>query len=332
MKLYLKYTTLSFLLCLHSEAKVKCHHKVVARFKSSGMKEVSGIAQSPLNKDIFFVHNDHGKGSRFYALGSNGKLAGRYKILGLKKADLEDMSTGNCLDEKGVCLFFADIGDNQLTRKSIRIVELKVPVVELKKKKKKPAWIDYQAKNIYEYKLPLAYNSEAMVYSDKEKAFFIFTKSHKATRKRSKNERGTSHIFKLDPVTKSVTSLGALALGALSTKDYKASHLFVTSADLDSSGRYLLLSTLKRVYSFELEDGLIKNLSQRFKGTYDLPSFHKDQFEAVAYQEAPRSFYAISEHTKGGGKLDLYLTRCEEVSQKNHKKKGLWHWLLALFS
>jgi hypothetical protein len=71
--------------------------------------EASGVAASAIHDGIFYVHNDSGDRSRFFAVDRAGADRGTFEVSGAKNGDWEDMAKGPCADGTS-CLYFADFG------------------------------------------------------------------------------------------------------------------------------------------------------------------------------------------------------------------------------
>lgn len=92
------------------------------------LNEVSGLAESPTNAGIFWVHNDSGDEPRVYAFNRAGAWLGRYTLAGATAVDWEDMAIGPAGDGRSY-LYLADIGDNSAQRSSVRVYRVREPVV-----------------------------------------------------------------------------------------------------------------------------------------------------------------------------------------------------------
>ena len=93
------------------------------------MNEISGIAASSINKDIYYVHNDSGDSSRFFAIHPDGKLISTIHYTGDHKHemdayDCEDIAVGPGPDPKKSYVYVGDIGDNYNDRKYIAIYRI----------------------------------------------------------------------------------------------------------------------------------------------------------------------------------------------------------------
>ncbi len=108
---------------------------VVGRLQNANIDEASGIARSQRYPDVFWVANDDGP-SVLYAIDSTGQDRGRVTVKDASNRDWEDLASFT-LD--GVpYLVAADIGDNDGSRKDVRLYVIEEP--EAGDDKVKPAW------------------------------------------------------------------------------------------------------------------------------------------------------------------------------------------------
>ncbi len=102
-----------------------CRMTAAGRPLPAEVRETSGLTQSRRDPNLFWTHNDSGNRPDLFAVDAEGKLVGRVRVQGTKLQDWEDLEGGPCA--AGVCLFAADIGDNDQKRESITIYEIPEP-------------------------------------------------------------------------------------------------------------------------------------------------------------------------------------------------------------
>ena len=96
------------------------------------LAELSGLAVSPTNPGIVYVHNDSGDSSRFFALSPGAQMRATIYFNGdpavkpYGVTDCEDMTLAEGKDGQSY-VFIGDIGDNDAVRKYIRIYRVKEP-------------------------------------------------------------------------------------------------------------------------------------------------------------------------------------------------------------
>lgn len=90
-------------------------------FHNPRVRESSGIAVSRVHPGVLWTHNDSGDDAYVYATDLAGADRGVVRIRGARAVDWEDIALGPCPTRRGACLYIADTGDNERTRKSVVI-------------------------------------------------------------------------------------------------------------------------------------------------------------------------------------------------------------------
>jgi len=90
----------------------------------AGVGEASGVAVSRRTPGVLWSHNDSGRASLF-AFDDAGNAKGRVELTGVTVEDWEDLAVGSC--PEGSCLYIADIGDNNRSRRGITIYRVPEP-------------------------------------------------------------------------------------------------------------------------------------------------------------------------------------------------------------
>ena len=99
----------------------------VAQLANQEINESSGIAAGRTNLGVFFTHNDSGDTPRFFAFNEKGEDLGSFNVIGAEAKDWEDMASFS-LDNKNY-LLFADVGDNAVKRKNLKLYIVLEPMV-----------------------------------------------------------------------------------------------------------------------------------------------------------------------------------------------------------
>jgi hypothetical protein len=86
--------------------------------------EASGLAVSRRREGLIWTHNDSGNDPVLFAIDATGAVQGRVR-LPISARDWEDISAAPC--PAGNCLYIADIGDNEMVRKSVRVFRVPEP-------------------------------------------------------------------------------------------------------------------------------------------------------------------------------------------------------------
>jgi hypothetical protein len=103
-----------------------CEKPVAAGAVSGAdLAEVSGIAASAVHDDVFYVHNDAGDPSRFFAVSRAGEQLVEFEVASARNDDWEDIAVAPC--DAGSCIYIGDIGDNTGERTTYAIFRLAEP-------------------------------------------------------------------------------------------------------------------------------------------------------------------------------------------------------------
>ncbi|MFH1727012.1 MAG: putative Ig domain-containing protein [Pseudomonadota bacterium] len=117
---------------------------------SPDLTEISGVVASRLNPGVFWVMDDSGGGSDFYAIDGLGNILQEYQV-GASNHDWEDIAIGPGPDENTEYIYIGDVGDNSETRTNYKVVRIEEPEV--------PATRSTSA-------ISLSYNSFYFLYPD----------------------------------------------------------------------------------------------------------------------------------------------------------------------
>jgi hypothetical protein len=98
------------------------------------LAESSGLAVSRAQPGVYWSHNDSGDGPNLYAIDVSGRLLATFQLAGAEARDWEDMDAGPCAGDPGpaappVCLYLADIGDNDGVRPWLTVYMVVEPLV-----------------------------------------------------------------------------------------------------------------------------------------------------------------------------------------------------------
>jgi hypothetical protein len=99
--------------------------RLAALVTDARVAEISGIAASRRDDDLFWVNNDSHAGPTLYALGSDGRIRAEVAVQGQANIDWEDLA-GYTLDGEPM-LLIADTGDNGGMRSELALIALVEP-------------------------------------------------------------------------------------------------------------------------------------------------------------------------------------------------------------
>jgi len=205
------------------------------------VSESSGVAPSEAHADVLWTHNDGGEGVLYAISVDGGARRASVGVVGAEAVDWEDLARGPCPGggARGDCLFIADIGDNDATRESVRI--LVVPEPERLEDAMEIAPLVTVA-----FRYPEgATDAEALAIGSDGRALIV-----------SKGMDGDARVYELAPdaFTGGGDGVREARLVTPLPIDVRRAGGSVTGAALSPDGRSLAVRTLADVYVFAAED------------------------------------------------------------------------------
>jgi hypothetical protein len=92
----------------------------------AAIHESSGVAASRRSPGVYWTHNDS-KAPYLFAVDRTGKMLAQVRLAGAPAGDMEDVQLAPC--GAGDCLYLADIGDNQASRREIAVYRVPEPAL-----------------------------------------------------------------------------------------------------------------------------------------------------------------------------------------------------------
>lgn len=298
-------TYLFFLLVFLSSAQAKFCREWGAPVKvglldTNTISESSGMIISHNFGDRLYHINDSGDGAYFYFSKMDGSATNKIEISNFRPKDVEDMSYGQCGNEK--CIFIGDIGDNSNSRKFIKIIAIE----ELEK---------FPVPTRPRFSQELSYpdgphNCEAMAIHPSGDLFFI-------TKINSPNE--LARIYKLpsskvaDESTK-LEFIGNLNIKSLIKNNF--SSLRITGMTISPDGEKFAVLTYDFAVEFKVNLGALKDWNSvllKEGENYNLIKLKVlPQQEAITYSKDGLKLYYSTEKNLG-----YFESPIMEISCKN---------------
>ena len=266
------------------------------------LDESSGLAVSGAQSGVYWTHNDSGDGPNLYAIDMAGKLLATFKVDGAEARDWEDMSAGPCIGDPApaaaaaptVCLYLADIGDNDRQRPFLTVYV----VVEPR--------LDENARTIASRSFRYRYPDRP----DNAEAFAVLPDGDVTIV--SKGYSGTIAFYRLrrEAIARAISS------GELLTAEYAGDSgirpnpglgLLATSADVSPDGTTLAVRTYYEVFFYRAmkEHG---SVVWSRSGTPCFLGEAESQGEAIAYLDRD-TLLLTSERGRGSAGL-IHRLRC----------------------
>lgn len=246
------------------------------------MNEISGIAASGINHDIYYVHNDSGDTSRFFAITPDGKLKSTIYFKGDPKetlgvADCEDIAVGPGPVKGKSYVYLGDIGDNAAVRKYLTVYQME----------EKTSWAGDSITKTEAFPVHLKYpdgprDAETLMIDPVGKLIYIVSK-----RQDSVSVYTTPLSYKTNDT---------LTLTKRCKLFFKGYPLFkwITAGDISKDGKQILLKSYSKVYYWKRTgDEPVWEIMQ--KTPTILPYLQERQGEAIGFTPDGTGYYTTSE-------------------------------------
>jgi hypothetical protein len=273
-----------------------CSGEYVARpapgmVTANSLTEISGIVESRRVSRTFFVHNDSGDQSRFFAINESGQRVAEYNLRNVTAVDWEDIALGPC--DQGQCVFIGDIGDNDANRGTYTIYWMEEPAPP----RMMPDSIEAEpiAWKSMRFRYPEgSFNAETLLVHRTTGDVYVVTKV----------AMGASGVYVLRAPFRDGETRMAVRVAEL-TLPSDAGQL-VTGGDLHPCADRLLIRTYLHVYEYTLPSG--QPFEQIFSTQPELVTSRIErQGESVGWRVDGRGYVTISE----GNNQPLNLYGCE---------------------
>ena len=256
---------------------------ITGKLQIREMDEISGIAASSINKDLYYVENDSGDTSRFFAIDPTGKNHATIYFNGADRGpygvtDCEDIAVGPGPVKGQSYLYDGDIGDNYSSRR--RITVYRMP--------EQKDWVDAGNKNAIAEYVRYTYpdgpkDAETLMIDPIENLIYIVSK-----RRDSIGIYTTPLLFK-DKDEQVLTLHGKLFFKGI--KPLK----WITAGDISKDGTQILIKSYDKVYYWKrpLNEPVWKvMLNQK---PQELPYYMEKQGEAIGFTPDGKGYYTTSE-------------------------------------
>jgi len=256
---------------------------ITGKLQIREMDEISGIAASSINKDLYYVENDSGDTSRFFAIDPtgknhatiyfNGRIGEPYGV-----ADCEDIAVGPGPLKGKSYLYDGDIGDNYSARHYI--VVYRMP--------EEKSWADTGVKHAFAEQVRYTYpdgpkDAETLMIDPIENLVYIVSK------RRDSVGIYTAPLMFKDKDEEVLTLHGKLFFKGI--KPLK----WITAGDISKDGTQILIKSYDKVYYWKrpLNQPVWKvMLTQKPR---ELPYYMEKQGEAIGFTPDGKGYYTTSE-------------------------------------
>jgi hypothetical protein len=255
---------------------------ITGRLQKREMNEISGIAASGINPDIYYVHNDSGDTSRFFAIRPSGQVKSTIYFKGDPTelqgvGDCEDIAVGPGPIKGKSYVYLGDIGDNDAVRKYITVYRME----------EKKTWATDSLSTADAAPIHFIYpdgpkDAETLMVDPIEKLMYIVSK------------RQDSVTVYTSPLNFRPNS--TVVLTKRCKLFFKGLKLFkwITAGDISKDGSQVLIKSYTKVYYWKRDgnEPIWKTL-QKTPGV--LPYTQEKQGEAIGFTPDGKGYYTTSE-------------------------------------
>jgi hypothetical protein len=263
--------------------KIKSRKKEISGFlQSPETKETSGIAASGIFSNIYYIHNDSGDTSRFFAITPKGKLV---STLYFKRdqnnppwqLDCEDISVGKGPKAGKSYVYLGDIGDNFYERSYITVYRFE----------EQPSWMNNSVNHVVPVQLHLSYpdspqDAETLMIDPLQNLLYIINKRTDTIRVYT-----TPLDFKNNE--KRILTLRS-KIHFPGYKPFK----YITAGDISKDGTKILMKSYGRVYFWRRKENEPVWETLRRK-PQELPYDIQRQGEAIGFTPDGDGYYTTTE-------------------------------------
>lgn len=255
---------------------------ITGHLSNREMTEISGIAASGINPDLYYIHNDSGDLSRFFSITPDGSLKsiiyfkgddhGRFGV-----QDCEDIAVGPGPVKGKSYVYLGDIGDNNSSRKQITVYRME----------EKKEWATDSVSHADAAPLRLNYpdgpkDAETLMIDPIEKLIYIVSKRH-----------DTVGVYSTPLNYKAGDDRVLTKCCKLFFEGYKP-FKWITAGDISKDGQQILLKNYTKVYYWK-RAGNEPIWKTMLKKPEELPYVQEKQGEAIGFTPDGKGYYTTSE-------------------------------------
>lgn len=263
--------------------KIKKRSKEISGFlQSRELKETSGISASGIFNDIYYIHNDSGDTSRFFAVTPKGNLVSTFyfqedKRIQPRELDCEDIAVGKGPKTGKSYVYLGDIGDNFNVR----------PYVTIYRFEERSSWMNNPLNHVVPTQLHLSYpdgpkDSETLMVDPLQNLLYIVNK-----------RTDTIRVY-TTPLNYKNNEERVLTLRSRiyfpGFKPFK----YITAGDISKDGTKVVLKSYGKVYYWQRreKEPLWETMQRK---PVELPYDMQRQGEAIGFTPDGEGYYTTSE-------------------------------------
>jgi hypothetical protein len=256
---------------------------VAGLIETDDIKESSGLSASEC-QDVLWTHNDSGNDALVYAMGTDGRHLGTWRVGGAQNVDWE--SVASYKDPSGKCfLLLGDIGDNDELRPEVEIYRIPEPTASTDTASSTSASpLATEPAQSMRLRYPDGSNdAETLLVHPWSGDVYVVTKK----------KSGPAGVYRMQPAFGTDTVVTSTKVADITVPSSPEGHL--TGGSMSPDGRRVMLCDLEGGYELVLPEGATDpdDIWRQTPLTVDIGD--RKQGEGVSYGRDGRSLYASSE-------------------------------------
>ena len=282
IKLLVAVVFVAFLCAYAHHREANKDSNIVGYLRLKSMDEISGIAASGINPDLYYIHNDSGDISRFFAILPTGEVKATVYFKGDPKEqygvhDCEDIAVGPGPAKGKSYVYLGDIGDNFAIRKYLTVYRME----------EQKTWAKDTITHTTAYPIHLKYpdgpkDAETLMVDPIEKLLYIVSK-----RQDTVTVYTTPLIYKTNDTVMLTKRCRVFFPGI---KLFK----WITAGDISKDGQQVLIKSYNKVYYWKRQNNepIWKTVQRRWQL---LPYTEEKQGEGIGFTPDGTGYYTCSE-------------------------------------
>jgi hypothetical protein len=249
---------------------------------SPDLTEISGVVASKNNPGAFWVMDDSGGGSDFYAIDQAGNILQEY-LVGASNHDWEDILIGPGPDENTEYLYIGDFGDNSSNRTNYKLVRIEEPTLP---NAPSGSAITLSYDSFYFEYPDGSHNCETMLIDWDTEIIYLVQKTS-----------GTVNVYKFpSTMDNSWTSGNPVTLTQITSSGVP--NITYTAGDSSRDNQRIILRGYFQIYEFARpEGGSFEDIFLEAPSSYSTSGVNIPQYEAIAYSSDGTSLFTITEQS-----------------------------------
>lgn len=266
--------SITLLLSICNKEEIKIERQDLGLIENNRINEGSGIDNSGINDNVFWLHNDSGDRAQIFAMNKKGKHLGRFILKGIENRDWEDIAIGPGPVENQSYIYIGEIGDNKAKYEMKFIYRIKEPHLDIKN-------IPYDSVIQEVDKISFQYpdgprDAETLMIDPLTKDLIVISK-----------REDNVHVYVLYYPQSTDSLVIPELIAALPLTN-------INGGDISSSGTKIIIKNYEQIFSWNRKPK--QALAEVFSNeSIRLPYIEEPQGEAICWSKDEKAYFTVSE-------------------------------------